>query len=240
MDGDPTVSEPATHTLTDDAVVITMDDGKANAMSTAMQSAVHAGLDAAQENSKPVILAGRDGIFSAGFDLKTLSTGGEPAVEMLRGGLELSLRLLGFPTPVIAACGGHAIAMGIFLLTSCDHRIGVHGAHRYSANEVAIGMTMPFSTIEILRQRLTPTAVSRAVVFAETFTPDNAVDHGVLDEVVDPTRLNERAFELARTYAGLDSGAHGASKKRLRAGAIAAIREGLERDIVGWNKQFLG
>jgi enoyl-CoA hydratase len=233
------MAEPASTAVLDGVVVITMDDGKANAMSPAMQRAINEGLDTAERGALPVVLQGRPGIFSAGFDLKTLAAGGQPAVDMLRGGLELSLRLLEFPTPVIAASTGHAIAMGIFVLTSCDHRIGAHGSFRYSANEVAIGMTMPWSTIEILRQRLTPAAVSRAVVFAETFTPDNAVQHGVLDETIEPDRLAERAMEFARQVGALDARAHADSKKRLRHGSLDAIRAGLERDIVGWHKQFL-
>lgn len=234
------MAEPATTVVHDGVVVITMDDGKANAMSPAMQHAINDGLDTAERAGLPVVLQGRPGIFSAGFDLKTLAAGGQPAVDMLRGGLELSLRLLEFPTPVVAASTGHAIAMGIFILTSCDHRIGARGAFRYSANEVAIGMTMPWSTIEILRQRLTPAAVSRAVVFAETFTPDNAIEHGVLDETVEPDGVADRAVEFARQVGALDARAHADSKKRLRHDALVAMRAGLERDIVGWNKQFLG
>ena len=234
------MTEPATFRNSDGVVVITMDDGKANAMSLAMQQSIHQGLDAAQAESTPVVLEGRPGVFSGGFDLKTLASGGQPAVDMLRGGMDLALRLLEFPTPVVAASTGHAMAMGIFILTSCDYRIGVGGQYRYSANEVAIGMTMPWSAIEILRQRLTPTAVSRAVLFAETFTPDNAVQHGVLDEVTDADVLHSRAVEFARALSALDPRAHADSKKRLRHDACAAIRAGLERDDVGWVKQFLG
>lgn len=220
-------------------MVVTMDDGKANAISSVMQSALHVALDEAQQADAPVVLMGRPGIFSAGFDLKTLAASGQPAVDMLRGGLDLSLRLLEFPTPVVAACSGHAIAMGIFVLTSCDYRIGVRGNYRYSANEVAIGMTMPWSTIEILRQRLSPTAVSRAVLFAENFTPDNAVSMGVIDEIVGEDELLDRAHSFAKQTLSLNMHAHAASKRRMRTDAIAAIRAGLEKDMTGWQKQFL-
>ena len=220
-------------------MVVSMDDGKANAFSSTMQSALHVALDAAQQANAPVVLAGRPGIFSAGFDLKTLAASGQPAVDMLRGGLDLSLRLLEFPTPVVAACSGHAIAMGIFILTSCDYRIGIRGNYRFSANEVAIGMTMPWSTIEILRQRLSPTAVSRAVVFAENFTPDNAVGMGVIDEIVAEDELLDRAHSYAQQSLSLNMSAHAASKRRVRADALSAIRAGLEKDMAGWQKQFL-
>lgn len=225
--------------IRDGAFVIIMNDGKANAVSLAMQTAINTSLDEAEAAQLPVVLCGRPGLFSAGFDLKTLAASGQPAVDMLCGGLDLSLRLLEFPTPVIAACTGHAIAMGIFVLTSCDYRIGADGDYRYSANEVAIGMTMPWSTIEILRQRLTPAAASRAVLFAENFTPENAVAMGVLDEVVNADDVINRALAYAQSTASLNLSAHAASKKRLRAETVSAIRAGLEKDMIGWKKQFL-
>jgi enoyl-CoA hydratase len=233
------MTQLVTYTLTDGVAVIAMDDGKANAMSCAMQQELNAALDQAEKDAAPVVFTGRDGILSAGFDLKTLAASGQPAVDMLNGGLQLSLRLLTFPTPVIAACGGHAIAMGVFLLLSCDYRIGVTGNFRYTANEVAIGMTMPWSTIEILRQRVTPAALTRSVLLAEVFTPDNAVETGFLDEVVAPAELLPRAIAFAQSTLTLNATAHAHSKKRLRELVISAMNEGLEKDLVGWHKQFL-
>ena len=219
--------------------VITMNDGKANAVSLALQAGINAALDQAEADNVPVVLTGRPGILSAGFDLKTLAASGQPAVDMLNGGLNLSLRLLSFPTPVVAACPGHAIAMGIFLMLSCDYRIGVRGAYKYSANEVAIGMTMPFSTIEILRHRITPAALSRSVLMAEVFTPENAVETGFLDLVVEESELMDTAMNLAKSYLALNMDAHNHSKKRLRAELITAMRDGLAKDCAGWAKQFL-
>ena len=72
-----------TYALTDGVAVITMDDGKANAMSSALQQEIHAALDQAESAGVPVVLTGRAGILSAGFDLKTLAAGGQGAVDML-------------------------------------------------------------------------------------------------------------------------------------------------------------
>lgn len=216
-----------------------MDDGKANAMSLAVQQGIHAALDQAEKDAAPVVLTGRAGILSAGFDLKTLAAGGQGAIEMLNGGIELAIRLLSFPNPVVIACPGHAIAMGVFVLLSADYRIGIKGNYRYTANEVAIGMTMPFSTIEILRQRVTPAALTRSVLLAEVFTPDNAVETGFLDLVVEEAELMPTAIAFAKSTSALNAGAHAASKKRLRADVLAAIRDGLAKDSVGWAKQFV-
>jgi enoyl-CoA hydratase len=230
----------ANFVVSDGVAVITMDDGKANALSMLMQQSVNAALDEAEKAKLPVVLTGRSGILSAGFDLKTLSAGGQPAIEMLNGGIELAIRLLSFPSPVVIACPGHAIAMGVFLLQCCDYRIGVAGNYKYVANEVAIGMTMPHSTIEILRQRLTPAALSRAVLLAETFTPDNGVETGFVDRVVaTEAELMPAAIEFAKSTSALNAAAHTASKNRLRGDVLSAIRAGLAKDHQDWKKLFL-
>jgi len=232
-------SNLATYECRDGVGIVTMDDGKANAISLSMQAALSESLDKAESDDVPVILTGRTGFFSAGFDLKTIAAGGKDTVDMLNGGIELAIRLLDFPRPVIAASSGHAIAMGVFLLQSCDYRIGIHGAHRYTANEVAIGMAMPLSTIEILRQRVTPTALTRSVLLAEVFTPQNAIENGLLDAVVDQSDLMATASTLATSFAALDRAAHENSKRRLRGPVLTAIRDGLARDNEAWRAQFL-
>ena len=230
----------ASFEITDGVALIKLDDGKANALSLPMQQAFNSALDQAQQAKLPVVITGRSGILSAGFDLKTLAASGQPAVDMLNGGIEIALRLLSFETPVVIACGGHAIAMGVFLLQCGDYRIGVAGNFKYSANEVAIGMTMPWSTIEILRQRLTPAALSRAVLLAETFTPTNGVENGVIDRIVTTeAELLPAALETAKSFSALNAVAHAASKNRLRSQVIAAIRDGLAKDYEGWKKLFL-
>ena len=230
----------ASFEIIDGVALIKLDDGKANALSLPMQQAFNSALDQAQQAKLPVVIIGRSGILSAGFDLKTLAASGQPAVEMLNGGIEIALRLLSFETPVVIACGGHAIAMGVFLLQCGDYRIGVAGNFKYSANEVAIGMTMPWSTIEILRQRLTPAALSRAVLLAETFTPTNGVENGLIDRVVaTEAELLPAALEMAKSFSALNAVAHAASKNRLRSQVVAAIRDGLAKDYEGWTKLFL-
>jgi enoyl-CoA hydratase len=129
--------------------------------------------------------------------------------------------------------------MGIFLMLSGDYRIGVKGNYKYAANEVAIGMTMPFSTIEILRHRVSPAAVTRAVVLAEAFTPENAVETGVLDLVVNEADLMSTALTTAESFTSLNMTAHAHSKKRLRAEMLNAMSAGLAKDLDGWQKQFL-
>jgi enoyl-CoA hydratase len=149
---------------------------------------------------------------------------------MVIGGFELARRILSHPRPVLIACTGHAIAMGAFLVLSGDHRIATTAPARLTANEVAIGLTMPRAAITILRQRLTPAAFQRATLLAEVFDPRGAVVAGFLDEVVDAGRFDERITEVAVEFTRLDRDAQRATKRRTREPLIAALTAAIEDD----------
>lgn len=220
------------YTVTDGVAMIAMDDGKANALSPAMLAAVNEACDRAEKDDAfAVVLAGRPGRFSGGFDLGVLRAGGPDAEHMLRAGFELAERLLGFPRPVVIACTGHALAMGSFLLLCGDYRVGADGAFKVQANEVAIGLTMPLAAVAILRHRLTPSAFDRAVGLAELFTPADAVGAGWLDRIVEPDDVVPTAREIAASFAGLDATAHAGSKRRARAAVLAEVRHGIDAEF---------
>jgi len=222
---------PVTYEAVDSVATITIDDGKVNALSLGLLTDIDAALDQAEADRAVVVLAGREGVFSAGFDLGVLRGGGSRSVAMLRAGFELAERLLSYPLPVVVACTGHAVAMGAFLVLSGDYRVGVPGAYTLTANEVAIGLTMPRAAVEILRQRLTPAAFNRAVTLAEPFSPDSALAAGFLDRLADPDVLLDVAHEVAIALTKLDLDAHAASKRRARASTLAALRAAIAADL---------
>jgi enoyl-CoA hydratase len=124
--------------------------------------------------------------------------------------------------------------MGVFLLLSGDYRVGARGSFKITANEVAIGLTMPRAAVEICRQRLSPAHFNRATVLAETFSPDSAVEAGFLDRVVEPAELGEVVRGLAGQMTQLDMGAHKATKLRARKLALKAIHDAIEADAAAY------
>ncbi len=214
------------------SVRITMDDGKLNVLSTQMLDELHAAFERASTEGLPVVLRGREGVVSAGFDLKVLNAGGPAAADLLNAGFTLAERVLSFPTPVVIACTGHTIAMGFFLLLSGDYRIGVAGPYKLTANEVAIGMVIPRAAVEVCRHRLAPGYLDRVVILAEVFSSETAVAAGILDRVVEATELNGAVNELVTQLATLDMRAHRHAKLRVRAGALAALKEAIVADDI--------
>jgi enoyl-CoA hydratase len=213
---------------------ITLDDGKVNVLSPTMQQYLNEALDRAEQAAaagevKAIVLAGNQKVLSAGFDLAVFNSGdAAAALGMLSGGFELSIRLLTFPVPVVIAATGPAIAMGSFMLLSGDHRVGSTKS-RCQANEVAIGMVLPISAIEIMRMRLTRAAYQRSVALAATFVGEAAVSAGWLDELVEPDQVLTRAQEVSAEFAAtLHVKAHRASKLKARDDALKAIQAGID------------
>jgi enoyl-CoA hydratase len=222
--------ELVSYRLDQSIATITLDDGKVNALSPAMMAQINAALDRAEADRATVVLTGRQGILSGGFDLKVLRGGGAEAPAMVRSGFLLAERMMAFPRPVVVACSGHAIAMAVFLLLSADYRIGAAGPYRLTTNEVAIGLVMPHAAIAITRQRLPPAQVHRALVLAEVYNPDDAVTAGILDRVVPAADLAEAARATATTLSTLDMHAHAATKLRTREVTLRALRTAVESD----------
>ena len=210
--------------------VITMNDGKVNALGPDMLAAINAELDRAEsEDAGAVVIAGNERVFSGGFDLKVFRSGDlDASIAMLKAGFELSHRLLSFPKPVVAACTGHAIAMGSFLACSTDHRIAAPG-YTFQANEVAIGMVLPYPALEVMKLRLTRSAYQQAVGLSKTFLSDTALAGGWVDELVMADMVLDRAREAAHEFATtLNAKAHYACKMRARQEALDAIRSGID------------
>jgi len=211
--------------------IITIANGKANAISHEVIKGLNASLDKALEKNKIVILTGQPGIFSAGFDLKVMTKSPESAKELVTKGSKLSLRMLSFPKPIIIACSGHAIAKGGFLLLSADYRIGVEGDFKIGLNEVMIGMTMHHAGIAIARAKLSHTYLDRSVNNSEIYNPTNAIKAGFLDVIVPKDKLLPTAIKAAELFSKLNEKAHAATKLRVRKPHLSALEKAIEIDL---------
>ena len=196
--------QPATLTQHDDVSIITLDDGKANVFSANMSNTINALLDEVPDDKGSLLFTGRPGLFSAGFDLKTISGGdSKAALEMTTAGFKLLSRIYSFPRPVIAASSGHAIALGAFLLCCADYRLGAAGNFIVQANETRNGMAIPTPILEISKSRILKNHWYRAILNAEAYPISDSVDAGYLDEVVDPEELMSKSLEVAKDLATL-------------------------------------
>ena len=209
--------------------VITLDDGKANVFSTKMSTDINECLDEVSKEDGCIVLTGREGMFSAGFDLKTLQGGDMDQIqEMTTTGFKLLSRIFSFPRPVIAACSGHGIALGTFLLCCCDYRIGIKGDFMLGANEMRTNMVIPPPILELIKFRVAQSHKYRAVLGAEMYTFQNAKEAGLIDEVVDSNILMETAFNKAKDLATMGHPSYSMTKELYIAEPLKKINDGID------------
>ena len=211
------MSGPVSVSISDDIATLTMDDGKANALAPAMSAGLNAGLDEAEaKDARIVVIRGRPGVLCGGFDLKIIRGDDEAAKAGMRdAGMKLLKRLYMLPAPLIIACTGHSVAAGGLLLLTGDTRIGVRGDFTIGLNETRIGLALPVTGLELARDRLEETAVTRAVIQAELYDPERAATVGYLDQAVDAGAF-DLAIADAAALSALDQAAYAETKRRLR------------------------
>lgn len=224
------MSERVTVAIEDGIARIRIDDGKVNALSASLIGELDAALTRAEAAGAVVVLSGRDGMFSAGFDLGTFRRGYDATMEMLRAGSAVILRLLAFPQPVLTVAAGHVYPAGAFLMLAADSRLGAAGPWRIGLNEVAIGLTVPSFVVELARHRLSPPGFAR-IQSAAMFGPEDALRLGYLDRVVEPAELAAEADAEARRLRALDLSAFTGTKARINERAVAAIRAAAEAEL---------
>jgi enoyl-CoA hydratase len=210
-------------TSEDDISIIKLDDGKANVFSPKMIQDVNECLDKVPTESGALIISGRKGMFSAGFDLKIISAGNVQAtMDMSLSGFKLLSRIFSFPRPVLAACSGHGIALGTFLLCCCDYRVGVKGDFMIGANEMRTNMVIPIPILELINHRVSSSHKYRAILGAEMYSIENGISAGLIDEVVDAENLMETAMLKAKDLATMGHPSYTLTKELL-------IREPLKK-----------
>ena len=204
----------ATFSKESDISIIKLDDGKANAFSFDMLSQVNELLAQVPRDTGALVITGRSGLFSGGFDLKTMATGDmEKITKMVQMGYRLLLELYSFDRPIIAAVSGHSIALGLFVTCSADYRIAIDGEYICQANEVRNNMDIPTPIMEILKARVNKNYFYPAVYHSDAYSMQESIAVGFIDEVVPHTEFMNRVMEKAKELASLPHPFYANTKK---------------------------
>ena len=221
----------------DGVLIVHLDDGKANALSFDMIEAINSALDEAEgdDEVRAMVLHGRPGKFSAGFDLGVMFGDDMSAIiDLVADGGALVHRLYGSSVPVVAASTGHALAAGALLLLGCDVRVASDVEAKVGLNEVAIKMVLPNWALTIATDRLSKRHLQRALANARITAPREAVDVGFIDEVVPDGQEADRAVVIAAELAAtLDPSAYIRTVRAIRGSVLDLMAEQIASDRAG-------
>jgi enoyl-CoA hydratase len=200
--------------------------GKGNALNLELARALIDALDRLESGTaRAGILTGQGNIFGAGVDLQALVEGGAAYVRQFLPVLQRLLeRLATFPKPLVAAVNGHAIAGGAILMLACDQRLLARGAARVGLTELRVGVLFPVWALEIARFATPPQHFPTLILTGRTWPPEEALARGLVDELVEPGELLDRACSTAEELAAIPAAAFAATKLAVRQPMIEAAR----------------
>ena len=204
--------------IVDDIAVLTMTHGKANALDIEFCGALAARFDDLRRaDAKAVVLTGQGKIFSAGVDLKRLSTGGADYIRQFLPALHRLYDAIFFHSkPVVAAVNGHAIAGGCVLACCADRRLMTRDAGRIGVTEILVGVPFPSLAFEVVRFAVPPRYLPEFTLSGATYATDEALRRGWVDEITEPDKLIDDAIAVARKLSQLSPAAFAQTKSQIR------------------------
>ena len=208
----------------DGIAVLRIEHGKANTLDMELCNAVVEALEHAGD-ARAVVLTGAGRIFSAGVDLFRVLEGGERYIKAFVPAMCRAFeRVFVHPAPVVAAANGHAIAGGCLLVAAADQRLMAAGAARIGLPELQVGVPFPPLALEIMRFATPPQHFQTIVYRAGTHEPEAALALGLLDEVVEPDVLLDRALARAERLASVPADTFAITKREIRRPAMVRVR----------------
>jgi Delta3-Delta2-enoyl-CoA isomerase len=220
----------------DDVAILRMDKARANAIDepflTDLAEASHE--LAADPSVKGVLLASsHPKVFSPGLDLTTLIEFERPAMEsFMMKFAAMVWSLYGFPKPLVAAVGGHAVAGGCILALTADYRVLKTPGAQMGLNEVKVGVPLPWSVAELLRSSVSPSALARIALLGRNFAGDDALAVGIVDELAPAEGFEGACLARLGEFVEKDPAAFSRTKANLRQSSLASMRLG-EKDRLG-------
>ncbi|MGA2354873.1 MAG: enoyl-CoA hydratase/isomerase family protein [Terriglobales bacterium] len=210
-----------------------------NALNLELVAALRQAVEAApQDGARALVLSGAPGRFSAGLDVPLLLGLDRAAMAALwREFYALLKALAGSPIPIVAVITGHAPAGGTVLPLFCDWRVGAEGEFKLGLSEVQVGIILPPMVLAALRRQIGPRQAERLAVTGALISPQEALQVGLLDEVVAVDRVVDRALEWCQTLLAFPAEAMAVTRRNSRADLVALCANfEAEIDVVteGW------
>jgi enoyl-CoA hydratase len=216
--------------LDDGVLTVTLDDGAKNALTPEAFAALIAVLDE-EPDARAVVLAGREGILSAGLDLKYMLASGRDGTRSLLVAFGTALmRWWTDPRPTVCAATGHAIAAGTMLAMACDHAVAAEGSW-WGLTETQIDFELPHFAIALARANVRADRLEDLLLPGARIDASAACEAGYADELAPADEVVARAQARARELTALPPRAYACTKQRLRGQAAAAVLAGLDDDI---------
>ena len=188
----------------DAIAVLRLNNGVTNAISPELVDDLSETIKQIKNEFKGMVLAGGDKFFCIGLDLPNLLQLDRPDMTEFYGRfIQAVFDLYTLPMPTACAVDGHATAGGAIFAISADFRFVSSGRRFIGFNEVKIGLPIPYLVDLMLRQIVGDRSATELMFSGEFVEPEEALRIGLVDEVVAPEDLEEKAVAKISEMAAL-------------------------------------
>ena len=212
---------------------------KLNSMTLEMHDLIQKALDDVVDDNNVgcVVITGMgDRAFCAGADITNFpKLSPDSAKDFSEKGQETIQRILSHSKPVIAAVNGYALGGGCELAAACDFRIASERA-RFSQPEIGLGLIPGWGGTQLLPSLVGLAKAKELIMTGATVKAPEALEMGLVNEVVEPEKLMEAVEVLAQKLVGGPSIALGKAKKLVN--GSAGLREGLSAEAEAFGELF--
>lgn len=228
-------------TIKDRLAIITLDRGKSNALNREMINELGNMLRNIESdpNIGAAIITGKENFFSAGLDLIELYNYSEAeAKSFWQQFLDFTAAITAFKKPLVAAINGHSPAGGCVIALACDYRIMAEGKSIIGLNEIPVGIIVPNSIFSLYAFWLGKANASRSLLDGKLFNPQEALEKGLVDELVNPAGILTAAERKTRKYMSMEQHTWSSSKLNIRKELIAATRADQSEELAAMLRQW--
>ena len=213
-------------------LTITLDDGARNALDPAAFDAIAQAVAGAGDDARALVITGREGVLTAGLDIKFMASAGRDGVrDLLTRFGRTWMQIWTEPRPTVLAATGHCLAAGTMLSMACDHAVAAQGDWAWGLTETQIDFEIPDFGLALARANVRADRLEDLLLPGRRVGVDEAVACGFADEAVPADQVVARAREVAATLAELPARAYAGTKRRLRGATAERVLAGLEDDV---------
>lgn len=173
--------------------------------------------------------------FSLGGDLKYFYPKREELTKLVRemtSDLHMGLsRCWSLPVPIIAQVQGFTMGGGVALMAGCDVVIAERNC-KFGSAFAQLGFSCDSGSSITLTHRMGAARAKRFVMLAQVLNADEALACGLIDEVVEPEKLEATALALVNKLAIGPTRAFGEVKRLFGQASAASLQAQLEDEAL--------